>query len=245
MVHVTDLAFADPQLAAVYDAANPWCVSDTFYLGYVRSAVDVLDVGCGTGLLLAAAARAGHAGRLVGVDPAEAMLAQARRHPGVEWRRGTLPGLGLVAEVDLVVMTGHAFQVLLDDADVRAFLMAAHRALRPGGHLAFESRNPLVRPWERWTSERVQRVAGPDGQGVDVARRVDEVDGEFVTFTEIYTSALWTEPRVSHSTLRFLRAEELDARLTAAGFHVEERYGDWDRRPFTPASPEIITVATS
>jgi hypothetical protein len=32
--------------------------------------------------------------------------------------------------------------------------------------------------------------------------------------------------------------------LTGAGLRTEERYGDWDRSPFTAESPEIITIAT-
>src|SRR5262245_45907233 len=39
----------------------------------------VLDVGCGTGRLLRAAARRWPGARLIGVDPAEAMVAVARR----------------------------------------------------------------------------------------------------------------------------------------------------------------------
>ena len=50
----------------------------------------VLDVGCGTGSLLRRARELGHEGRLCGLDPAAAMLAQARTRPDVEWRLGDL-----------------------------------------------------------------------------------------------------------------------------------------------------------
>jgi SAM-dependent methyltransferase len=64
---------------------------DDFYLDLVMYARAVLDVGCGTGRLLARAAANGHPGRLVGLDPAAAMLVQARRRvPGVEWVLGDL-----------------------------------------------------------------------------------------------------------------------------------------------------------
>ena len=39
-------------------------------------------------------------------------------------------------------MTGHVAQFFLTDEHWRAALTALHAALRPGGRLAFESRNP-------------------------------------------------------------------------------------------------------
>lgn len=55
---------------------------------------------------------------------------------------------------DLVTMTGHAFQVLLDDESVRAALLNFHRHLAPDGLSAFESRNPQARAWESWVAEQ-------------------------------------------------------------------------------------------
>jgi SAM-dependent methyltransferase len=49
-----------------------------FYLPLVMEAASVLDVGCGTGMLLRRARAEGHAGRLCGLDPAAAMLDVAR-----------------------------------------------------------------------------------------------------------------------------------------------------------------------
>lgn len=42
-------------------------------------------------------------------------------------------------------MTGHAFQVLLTEGEVRAALAAVRTALVPGGTFVFETRNPDVR----------------------------------------------------------------------------------------------------
>jgi hypothetical protein len=140
-------------------------------------------------------------------------------------------------------MTGHAFQVLLDDAAVLELLAAVRRALVPGGHLAFETRNPHVRAWERWAPDRATEVTDPEGCPVRVWHEVEAVDGELVTFTETFEVAGRSEPLVSRSTLRFMTAEHLDHLLDRAGLRIDERYGYWDRRPFTPDSPEIITVA--
>ena len=47
----------------------------------------------------------------------------------------------------------------------------------------------------------------------------------------------------STSTLRFPDLGAVEASLRAAGFAAESIYGDWDRSPFTPSSPEMIFVA--
>jgi len=41
-----------------------------------------------------------------------------------------------------------------------------------------------------------------------------------------------------------VEVDELDAFVSEAGLAVMERYGCWDRRPFTEQLPEIITIAT-
>ncbi|SCE91556.1 class I SAM-dependent methyltransferase [Micromonospora mirobrigensis] len=238
-----DEAYADETLAALYDALNPWGPGDDFHLRLVRDAGAVLDVGCGTGALLRRARELGHTGRLCGLDPAAAMLDRARVRTDVEWVLGDLAGAPWWGEFDLVVMTGHALQVLLTDDQVRAGLAAVRRILVPGGRFAFETRNPAARPWERWTPVHGVRVTGPDGAPVDVAHRVDRADGPVVAFTTTFTGPAWPAPRISRSSLRFLDAPTLDGFLAEAGLVVRDRHGDWDGSPPTATSPEIITVA--
>jgi hypothetical protein len=48
---------------------------------------------------------------------------------------------------------------------------------------------------------------------------------------------------VSRSVLRFLDAAGVARFLSDAGFVLEEQFGDFDRSPLMPASPEIVTVA--
>jgi SAM-dependent methyltransferase len=243
---VVDAYFSDAYLASLYDVIERHGGPDeAFYLHLARSADRVLDVGCGTGWLLHRARAEGHRGRLVGVDPAEGMLREARRRADVEWFAGYLSDAGFASEFDLAYMTGHAFQVLLDDAAITELLTAVRTALVQGGRFAFETRNPHARAWRRWTPEHGTEVTDRDGRRVRVWHEVERADGEFVTFTENFAVDGRHAPLVSRSTLRFVTTEHLDRLLTASGFVVEERYGSWDRRPFTPDSPEIITVARS
>lgn len=238
-----DHLFTDSALASLYDAFCAGRSDFDFYAKLVMSAPSVLDVGCGTGALLIQARERGHTGRLTGLDPAPGMLEQARRRADIEWILGDLSTAPWREAFDLVTMTGHAFQVLLEDDELRGALAAIRAALTPTGRFAFETRNPLVREWESWTPDKVATVTAPDGTRVSLRRQVDAVTGDRVSFSHRFTSPAWQTPRTSHSTLRFVSAEALATFLAAAGLAIEQQFGDWDGAPFTDASPEIITIA--
>jgi SAM-dependent methyltransferase len=243
---VVDRQFSDASLAGLYDAFCPWERREDFgfYLPLLMSAEAVLDVGCGTGALLHHAREAGHVGRLCGLDPAGGMLEQARKRSDIEWILGDLASVGWDQQFDLVVMTGHAFQVLVEDDELRASLAAIRSALTEGGRFAFETRNPLVREWERWTPDNAVEATDASGAAVRMEHDVETpVEGEVVRFTTTFTSPSWDQPQVSRSTLRFLDADSLSAFLSGAGMAIEKQFGDWTRHPLTATRPEIITIA--
>jgi ubiquinone/menaquinone biosynthesis C-methylase UbiE len=241
---VVDHLFADARLAALYDTLCEGRRDFGFYLPLVMSAPAVLDVGCGTGALLHLAREAGHTGRLCGLDPASGMLAQARKRTDIVWVHGDLGSVGWEREFDLVVMTGHAFQALVTDEELRTALAAIRTALTEDGRFGFETRNPAARAWERWTPDQADEVTDATGAAVRHWHEVQgPVTGDLVRFTTTFTSPGWERSEVSHSTLRFLDVDRLASFLAGAGLAVDEQYGDWGRQPLTGASPEIITLA--
>ena len=240
---MVDRIFSEPSLAELYDALCAGRRDFEYYLPLVMSARSVLDVGCGTGELLRMAREAGHAGRLCGVDPATAMLEQARKRQDIEWVLGDLTSVDWCREFDLVVMTGHAFQVFVEDDQLRESLAAIRSALTEDGRFVFETRNPLARQWERWTPDNAVEIVH-DGSKVRMVHEVEPtVAGDRVSFTITFTSPAWVRPQISRSTLRFLDVDSLCSFLSEAGLAIEEQFGNWDLQELTVTSPEIITVA--
>lgn len=239
--------FSDADAAALYDLLNPWepgsRSSDRFYDELVGAADSVLDVGCGTGAMLHWARGHGHTGLLAGLDPDRAALARARRRTDIEWVEGIAVDAAPEAAFALATMTGHAFQCLVTDEELRGSLAAIRAVLRPGGRFAFETRHPQARAWQDWNPSHARDLTGPDGRVLRVWHHVESVTGDLVTFTGTTAAPDGRVLRVDRTTLRFLEVAALDAFLAAAGFALEGRYGDWDRGPVTATSREIITIA--
>lgn len=216
-----DAAFADPRLAVLYDALDDDRSDLDLYVEIVGevSARSVIDIGCGTGCLAVRLAALGV--DVVGVDPADASLAVARRKQLAErvtWVPGdatALAGLGLRA--DLAVMTGNVAQVFVSDADWRQTLVAVRRSLRRGGWFAFETRRPEVRDWETWHVPPT-KLAIPGHGAVVVSRTVTEVALPLVSFETV--TIVGGERVPSSSTLRFRSGREVERDLTEHGFEV-------------------------
>lgn len=219
-----DANFDDPRLAPLYDLFNSDRSDLDAYVSIVEEfgAQRVLDVGCGTGVFALLLAERGS--EVTGVDPAAASLDVARTKPGADKVRfllgdaTTLPPL----QVDLATMTGNVAQVFLTDAEWTATLTGIRQALRPGGRLVFESRDPARRVWEDWKRDWTPlRLEVPGAGVVQSWAPVTRVNGPLVTFEGTTTLPDGTVIPTS-STLRFRERDELEATLTAAGFMVEE-----------------------
>ncbi|WP_018351508.1 class I SAM-dependent methyltransferase [Longispora albida] len=181
----------------------------------------VLDIGCGTGTF--ACMLAAHGYEVTGLEPAGASLDVARRKAGagrVRWVHGYVADLPPI-QVDLVTMTANVAQVFLGDEEWAGVLAGAYAALRPGGRLVFETREPGVRAWLDWVPEKSRSSTVVEGFGeMESWYELLEVSGELVTFRGVLRFADG-EVLESESTLRFRSRAEVTSSLEAAGFAVE------------------------
>jgi SAM-dependent methyltransferase len=234
---VPDAIFDDPRLAQIYDDFDGPRVDLDAYVAIVKElgARHVLDVGCGTGNL--ALLLAEREFMVDAVDPAAASLAVARTKRGAHWvawhhaDAADLPPVG----ADLALMTGNVAQVFLTDEDWAAALASIKNALRPGGHLVFETRRPEARAWEQWADDPAEATVGE----VTRHRELTEVRLPFVSFRFTYRFADGSVV-TSDSTLRFRSRSEVEASLVEQGFRVL----DVRQAPDRP-DREFVFIATA
>jgi SAM-dependent methyltransferase len=215
----------------------------------------VLELACGSGICALPIAATGIP--VTGVDLAEPMLRHARtkaRAQGLDgtthWHRADakdvrLPGGG--SRFAYVLLTGNAFQAFLTDADQRALLATVRHHLKPGGLFCFETRNPsahplrdidVEEPWGRFIDHAGREVAVGGTQRWDAAR----------SLLHWTTSRRWQDDdgtprcRTTRIACRFTDVAQLDALLTAAGLHLVERHGGWDRSPLRSGSEHIVSI---
>src|SRR5262245_1042403 len=220
---VPDAIFAHPRLAAIYDAVDGDRHDLDAYLDLAAhlGARSALDVGCGTGTFALLMAARGIT--VTAVDPARASLDVARAKPGagrIHWLDGdasTLPPM----QVDLATMTANVAQAIIDPADWLGTLQGVRAALRPGGHLAFETRDPAFRGWREWNRTATYRVLRVESVG-DIEHWVELVDDRLplVTFRTSCIFAADGAVFTSDSTICFRERSEVEASLIDEGYEI-------------------------
>ena len=150
---------------------TPWA-HDLMARAALQPGERVVDVACGTGIVARlAAAHAGIASHVVGVDLNPGMLAVARAQTPatasarMEWRAGDANALPCDDATFDAVFCQQGLQFFPDKAHA---LREMHRVLAPGGRLALSMWRSLpYNPYNRALADAVERYVGPDaGRGM-------------------------------------------------------------------------------
>jgi SAM-dependent methyltransferase len=199
---------------------------------------DVLDAPCGDGRI--AVRLAGLGCRVVGVDLSERFVARARERPGAEGVRfevGDLRALDADAAFDCVVNWFTSFGYF-DAPTNRALLRAFRRALRPGGRLVLEQRNPAL--LRRAIDACGGTVAHVMDRGPDLLADRVTMEGDR-SRTERFVVRDGRIRRLAFS-LELLDGDALTTALRESGF-AEVRLLDERGEPAGAESARLIAVA--
>lgn len=121
-------------------------------------------------------------------------------------------------QVDLATMTANVAQAIVDPPLWMATLRGIYAALRAGGHLVFETRDPARRAWEDWTPAATYARVG----SVQSWTTITDVDGPLVRRQSTFVFTDDATTLTSEGMLRFRSAEEVHHDLAATGFIVDE-----------------------
>ncbi len=242
-------------LGAAYDAMVDWAgrlerewpfLSRYFEAAGVRT---VLDVGCGTGGHAIRFAQAGL--QVVGADPSQAMVAQARKNSaGISGVEFIVAGFGHLQETvgsgfDAVTCLGNTLPHVLSAPELRATLQDIRGVLRPGGLLILQQLN-----YDRIISRRQRYLGVSSGQenGREILFfRFYDYGPELLTFNMVtfrrQDDGSWIFD-VYSSPMRPIQQSELLDTLRKTGFGRLETFGDYQGHVFDPeTSNDLVVVA--
>lgn len=241
--------------ARFYDAIHGDQRDDIgLWLSYAgRTDRPVLEVGCGTGRIALALARAGHT--VVGIDPSPAMLSIARQVAeddalDAEFVEGRAIDLTLAeGHYGLALVPADVFLYCEDTEEQVATLAVLGRALQFNGLLAVDLPGPL-----NWLD------ASTNGQPLLVFNGETDDGSQFdawhVHEDDLAAQSRWL--RVSYEQtaddglvrrwqsehrLRYVHRFEMELLLTLAGLALLDTYGDYDLGPLTNESERMILIA--
>ncbi len=176
-----------------------------------------------------------------GIDFSPAMVARLRTKPGgaaLPVTMGDFAEVGVPGSFRLVYLVFNTlFNLLTQDDQVRCFANVAAR-LEPGGVFVVEAFVPAwlhrLRDGQYVDAEAVElrSVTLDVGRHDPVAQRLEE------SHVRLSPEGVQVAPVVC----RYAWPSELDLMARMAGLRLRERWGGWDRAPFTAESRNCVSV---
>ncbi|TCN42138.1 hypothetical protein EV644_104520 [Kribbella orskensis] len=151
-------------------------------------------------------------------------------------------GTGNSGDVDLVVSSGNTM-MHISPGTYPSVLGSRSDALRPGGLISFESRNPTARACEQWTREATYSERDTPAGHLREWIEVTESDQGRVVFDahNVFpdgSDAVYTD------LLYFRTSDEIIADLEHAGFTDIAVHGGWHHEPPLDDSRLLVVRAT-
>jgi SAM-dependent methyltransferase len=206
------------------------------------SGCQLLDVGCGTGVLLEKALRAGVLAK--GIDSSEAMVNVARSRVG-----GAAVGVRRMQEIDeessydLVVALSWTLNYSAGRDELRDVLRRMHQALRPGGRVLLQ----VAHAKNVDGLQMEDHEPGPSGAADDVVFNYRFVplnhEGSEMRAEYEYSCRSTDERLREDHLLHVTDAYAVAVCASDVGFDAVEIYDSWRQDPFQQSASPFVTGA--
>ncbi|HEX8771396.1 MAG TPA: class I SAM-dependent methyltransferase [Acidimicrobiales bacterium] len=240
----------DAERAAIYDAIHTTrfeeAATEADRLAELHAAVverdgrdgRILELGIGTGRVALPLAERGL--EVQGVDSSPDMVAALRAKPSGETivvHHGDFADVGSLVDGEFAVVYivfNTLFELMSQDDQIRC-VDGASEHLSANGVLVIEALAPEATRLEQDTSvvsldesSVVLRASVHDPVTQQVSTQIVDIRSEGVT--------------MRHWAIRYATVPEIDLMARLAGLRLAERWGGWDREPFTAASARHVSV---
>ena len=226
-------------------------VYDEWYADYNSHAIDALaelarggralELGIGTGRFALPLSAKGV--EVHGIDAAASMIERLRAKPGADQitvTQGNFAEVPVEGEFALVYVVFNTFFGLSSqDNQVRCFRNVATHLARDGCFVI----EAFVPDLKRFTAGQVNwatKVTADEVQ-LDVGRH-DSVTQQVTSQKVVITDG---NVRLYPTQIRYAYPSELDLMAQLAGLRLRERWGGWQREPFTSESQKHISIYSS
>ncbi len=233
--------YFDEAVAAGYDDdcddLDPAVLEQTvdFLVDHARGG-DALELGIGTGRVALPLAARGVSVR--GIDLSAPMVARLRAKPGgadLEVVLGDFAHAKVTGSFRLAYLVFNTITNLTSQEEQVACFRNVADHLEPGGRFVIEVFVPILR---RLPPGDTTRIFHQDTQGLSY----DEYDVATQRMYSHHYSFSDGTYRLNSIPFRYVWPAELDLMARLAGLHLVERWGGWDRVPFTADSTYHVSV---
>ncbi|HEY2803281.1 MAG TPA: class I SAM-dependent methyltransferase [Actinomycetota bacterium] len=207
-------------------------------LATAAGATRVLELAIGTGRIALPLKERGFDIR--GVDASEAMVAKLQEKPNgdeIPVTMGNFADVPVEGTFKLVYLVFNTLFALLTQAEQIECMQNVASHLEPGGLFVLECFVPDLARFDR--GQRISAAnVGVDDVQFDVAvhqAREQRVDSMHVVIRD-------GEVKTYPVRLRYAFPSELDLMARIAGLRLRERWGSWDREPFTDDSGSHVSI---
>jgi SAM-dependent methyltransferase len=201
----------------------------------------MLDVGCGTGVLVEKARKAGIVATGIDASPAMVRVAEGRSGPGSA-AVCRMQDIDVEAGYDLVVSLSWTLNYCADRAELLDVLRRLYRALRPGGRILLQVAHAAHVDGRLMED----REPGPGGEPDDVVflYRFVRLDGETLPMRAEYVYACKSLNELVYEQHMLGMADAGAVALCAreAGFTEIEVYDSWRRDPLHGSPSPFVSA---